>query len=247
VPDRPTLDTLILAAAAGRLSLAELGALTRVALVLTRGPAHRRELGRRAQVPPDLLDALDAWLQVGPETGLVIGLVTPGIAPRRAKAPRQGLLFDAASAAPPPGSPRNPGSLRAATIAAGVRVLGRAGVGEQNARSFLGQQLRDFGFGVLAEAIEPKLDKIAEPRSWIAAYVRNQAAGTSKAASDARPGTSRSRSTGASPSPTEKARPLATPEFLGISPARASLIEETNRQLREEQERLFGHLRKRTE
>jgi hypothetical protein len=242
---QPDLDVCILKAAAARLSHAEVGALTCVALELARGPAHRLDLCRRASVPPDMLDRIDGWLQVS--DGMVTGLLVPGLEPRRPRGPRQGQLFDDATVAPVPVSSRNPGSLRAATIASGVRVLGRAGIGEQNARSFLGQQLKHSGFGVLAEAIdaiEPKLDKIADPRSWIAAYVQNHAAGTSKAASDPRTGseTSRNRSTGARASPAEKVRPLATPEFLGISPARVRLIEETNRQLREEQERLFGHL-----
>jgi len=93
-----------------------------------------------------------------------------------------------------------------------------------------------------------RLDEIADPRSWLAAYVRNHAAGAPKATSDPRPGSggSRDHSTSAPPSPAERVRPLATPEFLGISPGRARLIIETNRQMREEDERRFGHLRKRT-
>ena len=178
----PTLDVTVLKAASQRLSHAEVGALTCVALQLAQGSAHRLDLGRRAGVPPDMLDRIEGWLQVSTETGLVIGIADPGLAARRPHGPRQGLLFDQATVAPSPIS-RKSGSLCAATIAAGIHVLGRAGVNERNARSFLGQQLKNCRFGVLAEAIdaiEPKLETIAEPRSWLAAYVRDHAAGAEK-------------------------------------------------------------------
>lgn len=249
MPAESSLDLAVLAAAAARLSHTELGALTRVALAVAVGPVDRRALAWRAQVSPDLLDVLDAWLRAEPDTGRIAGLVVAAAAPRPAHGPRQGLLFDATSVVPTPASSTNPGSLRAITIAAGVRVLGRAGVGEGTARSFLGQQLKLFGFGALAEAIdaiEPKIADIAEPRAWIAAYLRNHG-GSPKTVSGQRPGSSPShqKTIEARVPPAQKTRPLATPEFLGISQGRVEHILEQNRLLMQMEEERFGRLRKR--
>lgn len=237
----PNIDPALFREAARRLDHAQLGALTCVALRLARGPAHRRELGRQSNVPPDHLDRIDGWLRMHPETAMVDGLVVPGIVARRPRGQKQGQLFDDAMVTPV--SPKS-SNLRAATIAAGVRVLGRAGIGAETARLFLGQMLKNAGFGVLAEAIdavEPKLDGIAEPRAWIAAYVRNHTAPAANAAANSDPG---SRVRGSHPAaanvpPTERIRPLATPDYLGISPGKQRQIREQNRRIEEASKEIF--------
>jgi hypothetical protein len=226
--DQPALDYDILRAGSQRLSLGELGALTQMAIVLARGSAHRLDLGRRAKVPPDMVDRLDAWLEVSADTGLVTGLVVPGDSRRPARVPRQGQLFDDSTVAPAPVSGRHSNSLRASTIEAGIRVLGRTGIGETLARSFLSGIIKESGFGPLAEAIdalEPRLADVAEPRSWIKAHIGKRKGGTAREG----PGT-----IGRPPAAqSEATRPLATPEFLGISPRRAAQIQERNRSIAE--------------
>lgn len=223
---RNALDFDILKAGAHQLSHAEFGALARLALALADGPLHRADLCRRAKVPPDMLDRLDGWLQISEDSSLVAGLVNQSGRSSRARGPRQGLLFDQSTAAPTPVSKVRPDSLRAMTIAAGVRVLGRAGISESVARPFLGKILKDASFGALAEAIdalEPKIAEVADPRSWIKAHISRRTSGANKSGRGPKIG---------SP-PTEVVRPLATPEFLGISPGRAAAIRERNRQIAE--------------
>jgi hypothetical protein len=241
---QPDLDVAVFKAAAERLSHAEIGALTCVALALTRGPANRLELGWRAAVPPDMLDRLDAWLAVSPESGLVTGLVVPSLVPAAPRGPRQELLFDGASAAPVPAQKRGSGSIHAATIAAGVRVLGRAGISEKTAGAFLGEQAKLHGFGALAEAVDALAKNrgdVANPRGWIVGFIQNQAHRRAGAATGR---VSPASGTHRVPSAAEKPRPLATPEFLGISPGRAKMIVDRNRELEEETRRRFAHLRK---
>ena len=230
------IDTDVLSEACKQLSHAEVGALTCVALALKRGPARIIDLPRCTGVPPDLLDRLGAWLRISAESGEVIGLKVPASASRRPRGPRQALLFDEASAAPERVSTRRPGSLQAATIAAGVRILGRAGVSETVSRPFLGRILRDNGFGMLAEALdalEPKLDDVADPRSWLSGHLKHRINSGSSAGKNMRTAAS-------STPPSSPPRPLATPEFLGISPGLAASIRERNQELRERSRRLFG-------
>ena len=224
-------DMDVLQAAAQRLADPELGALTRLALALAAGPAHRLDLARRARVPPDMLDRLDGWLQIAPGADLVTGLVVPGLAVRRARTPRQGMLFEEITVAPtPPAAGGSSNSLRAHTIRAAVRVLGRAGLGNQNARSFAGQMIKDHGFGALAEALdalEPVVDNVADPRAWIRGHIQKR---MSRGAGGDR--VDRQVGTGAAPrAAPENSRPLATPDFLGISPGRAAAIQEQNRRI----------------
>jgi hypothetical protein len=245
---QPALDATVLQAATQRLSHAEVGALTFVGLALARGPVHRLDLARRAQVPPVLLDRIDAWLSVSAETGEVTGLIVPGPIAGAPRGSRQGLLFDAGTAAPAPA--RKPKSLRGATIEAGVRVFGRAGISEQVSRPFLAGRLKLHGFGLLAEAIdalEKKLDSVTNPRGWIVDFLERSGRasaprGIGTPSASARPAPAGREGI---PLPAKKARPLATPEFLGISPGLAERIREQNRQLLEETERRFGHLRRR--
>ena len=92
-----------------------------------------------------------------------------------------------------------------------------------------------------------RLDEVAEPRSWIKAYVSKRAAGSSTGGSRAGAPSGHGQATAGASAvrPQNKPRPLATPEFLGISAPRAYLIRELNRQGEEENERRFGHLRRR--
>jgi hypothetical protein len=229
-PQSQICDMEVFRAAAQRLADAELGAVTRLALALAAGPAHRLDLARRAGVPPDMLGRLDGWLQITPDADLVIGLVVPALASRRARSPRQGMLFEETTVAPAPSSSGNSNSLKAHTIRAAIRVLGRAGIGEHPARSFAGQMIKEFGFGALAEALdalEPKVDDVADPRGWIKGLMQ-------KRRSSGPPGGRVDRQAANAPvpqAPIERSRPLATPEFLGISPGRAAEIRERNRRI----------------
>jgi hypothetical protein len=157
------------------------------------------------------------------------------------------LLFDPAPVAPVPASSGNAGSPRAATFTAGIRLLGRAGISEQTARSFLGKIIQKGSLGPLVEAIEalePRVDEVAEPRSWILAYIAKRTAGSSTGGGRAGASLGQGHATGGASAvrPQNKPRPLATPEFLGISPARQRQIEEQNRRITEESKALFRRI-----
>jgi hypothetical protein len=237
-PPMPTyiIDAATLAAASRRLERTDLGALTRIAVALADGPAARVELARRTGLTLADLDRLSRWLRALPESGKVAGLRIPEADDRPAcRGPRQGLLFEPnATAAPIP--PRNcdAQTVRAAVIAAGIRALAKASVSEAPARSYLGKLLASYAIGPVAEAIaalEPRAGEIADPRAWLRGYISNHYPAASGVPARGRGSDSARRPAVTIPLP--KQHPEATPEFLGISAARANAIREKNRQLNE--------------
>jgi len=238
MPKQVQFDASLLAAAADILAPEDLARLVRIAGILASGGSIAvRDIAARVGAGVGAGGGASArlmpWLRLSPDRLSVVGLATP---PAR---PVQGTLFDLAperGAAPVPvaltAAPalRKP-TIRGAVIAAGVTALTDAGMSDGLARSFLGEMLKLYRLGPVAEAVDAayaRQGQIAEPRAWIRAHI-------SKNYGDAalmRPAAAfppRGAAQGVAAPARE--RPLATPEALGISPARAEKIRAKNRLL----------------
>jgi len=238
MPKQVQFDASLLAAAADILAPEDLARLVRIAGILASGGSIAvRDIAARVGAGVGAGGGASArlmpWLRLSPDRLSVVGLATP---PAR---PVQGTLFDLAperGAAPVPAALtaapalRKP-TIRGAVIAAGVTALTDAGMSDGLARSFLGEMLKLYRLGPVAEAVDAayaRREQIAEPRAWIRAHI-------SKNYGDAalmRPAAAfppRGAAQGVAAPARE--RPLATPEALGISPARAEKIRAKNRLL----------------
>lgn len=231
-----TLDPTVLAAAAARLSPTDLGWLVRV-VASPDGDAVLAELdaAARARITPSLCRA---------DCGAIVGVKapdpTPGSSRQRATRRLGGELFDVpdpvkSSLTPPPvpcydAGSRSP-SVKETAIAVGIRLFMGAGKPEDAARRIVGGMLRDWREGVVFEtlaAASKRAHELAEPVGWIRAYVVNNygpMAARPKHLNAAGP------QAPTEPEAAQARRPLATPEALGISPARALKIQEQNRRV----------------
>lgn len=233
-PGMPLVDPEILALAAHRLSAPDLGNLTRIAVELAGGPNDRLQLGWRLRFAFDELDRLAPWLETSADGRTVIGLraapLDQAIAGRK---PRQGSLFTEAEFAPPP-SPRMTGGacIKKAIIDQAIVVMAASDVPASRVRSVLGGLFRDHGLGLVAEAVHElsRIDVVADPVAWLGGFLRRRKTGSARPAASS----TGNRSSAAAPAtPADsRARPLATPEFLGVSPARAAAIHAQNSNLR---------------
>ena len=238
MPKQVQFDASLLAAAADILAPEDLARLVRIAGILASGGSIAvRDIAARVGAGVGAGGGASArlmpWLRLSPDRLSVVGLATP---PAR---PVQGTLFDLAperGAAPVPAALtaapalRKP-TIRGAVIATGVAALTDVGMSDGLARSFLGEMLKLYRLGPVAEAVDAayaRREQIAEPRAWIRAHI-------SKNYGDAalmRPAAAfppRGAAQGVAAPARE--RPLATPEALGISPARAEKIRAKNRLL----------------
>lgn len=230
------LDTATLAAAAARLSPTELGWLVRV-VAGTDGTATLAGLGANVRA------RLNPWLRRDANQA-VLGLRVPdpdSATPRRsAQRGVGGDLFDLVRPARPPLSPPimagaptggRPPTVKQTAIAEGMRLVMGAGKSEDSARRIIGALFRDLRDGVVCEAIAAaarRADEIAEPVGWMRAYAtRNYGAAATRPSH--RPAAAMHGA--AAPPAAKPARPLATPEALGISPGRVQKIKERNRLL----------------
>jgi len=175
VMPEPLIDAKLLAAAADTLAAEDVVRLLRIAGILALGGAIAvRDIAARVGVGVGAGGGVPArlmpWLRLSADRLSVVGLAMP---PARQV---QGTLFDLApvpaalTAAPAvAAAPRKP-TIRGAVIAAGVTALTDAGVTEASARSFLGEMLKLYRLGPVAEAVDAayaRQGQIAEPRSWI--------------------------------------------------------------------------------
>ena len=238
MPKQVQFDASLLAAAADILAPEDLARLVRIAGILASGGSIAvRDIAARVGAGVGAGGGASArlmpWLRLSPDRLSVVGLATP---PAR---PVQGTLFDLAperGAAPVPAALtaapalRKP-TIRGAVIATGVAALTDVGMSDGLARSFLGEMLKLYRLGPVAEAVDAayaRREQIAEPRAWIRAHI-------SKNYGDAalmRPAAAFAPRGAAPPcAAPARERPLATPEALGISPARAEKIRAKNRLL----------------
>ena len=233
-----SLDVLAALPGRGDITAAQVARLGAVALALAAGPCPVADLPARARCSAAEITALASWLDCD-AAGQAIGLRLP----RTARKP--GSLLDlldlppdpACVPAPPPlASPGHGlrqtarGRAAAAVIDLGVAILTASGKSEEVARRMVGSLRREVSDGALLDAllaVSHPDRAVAEPMGYIRGCLGNAGAAQRKP-------TSRSART-ASPLPVPtppSPRPLATPEYLGISPERAAKIAARNAQLK---------------
>jgi len=116
--------------------------------------------------------------------------------------------------------------LAGALIDLGVEVFLEVGKSEDTARRMVGALRKQHGDGALHDALMALSNNgrvIAEPMSWIQAYLARRAAAPDGAPAPA-------RASHAAPS-APRIRQIVTPESVGISPERAAKNRERNRQI----------------
>lgn len=207
---------------------ARLGA---IALALAQGPCRLDRLAARTGCAAADIAHLAPWIRCA--AGDAVSLRLPPVPPRRGPA-RDLLAWPSRPPAPPPlAAGASPKSARGLAIAAmielGVALFMAAGKTEDMARRLVGSLRKDYRDGPLFEVLLAAADPeraIAEPMSWIRGCLAKRAG--SRRDSPIRPNGAASAAQASLPSGD---RPLATPEFLGLSPGRAARIREQNRRI----------------
>ena len=221
-------ETLL--AAEKNLSATDLGVVVRLGLALADGPMSRSDLARRARIDIADLDRLDPWLRAAPDSRKIAGVTVP--CPRTARkprAPRQAQMFSGSEfILPEPRKGSGPEGVRAGVISAGIRILGRGGVGESDARKMLGMLLKRHGLGPVTQGLDDVDGQgadVADPRSYLIACIRRR----TEPSTGVPEGRARVRRGDVTAMKDE--RPIATPEFLGISEGLADRIRKRNADL----------------
>lgn len=225
------VDPDVLAKAASRLEPHDLGFLTRISIELARGSVDRHSLAWRLRLNYIEIEQLSDWLRLAEDGRTVLGLNEPSARmTRAAQKPRQGLLFDdPAIGLPCQSSPKPKSAIKSAIIDETIRLMKSAGISESRARSFLGGLFQKHPIGVLADVVHElsRTDEVADPVAWINGALRRRTSQQSQSIAPQVYG----RTTTPAPMCVKKDRPLATPEFLGISPKRAERIRQQNSNL----------------
>jgi hypothetical protein len=125
----------------------------------------------------------------------------------------------------PAGSSPSP---KAAIFKRGIEMFAAQGTGEATARSFLGGLVSKYEDGFVAVVLDQawqRRESLADLKSWILRSLKRYPTREAQRMED-----QNRRKGEAAPA---KARPLATPENLGISPGLARRIQDQNRALKE--------------